>query len=120
MPVWEAKKAISNKEIVKKVEKAFGILKEWSALAKAHATDEQKQFAYRRAHGRLEVSLAACALDKRSREHLTLEDAGRQILDQFAKAVGGQLTPPPERMQQSAAEALSQPASSKTPPAAVS
>ena len=118
MPVSEAKKAISNKEIVKKVEKAFGILKEWSALAKAHATDEQKQFAYRRAHGRLEVSLAACALDKRSREHLTMEDAGRGILEEFAKDVGKEMVPPLEWMDKTSIETPS-PASSKVPSAAI-
>ena len=62
--------------------------------------------------------MAACVLDKKGREHLTMEDAGCEAVDQFATAVGVRLAHPTQWMQQSAG-APSQAASSKTPSAAV-
>ena len=90
----EAKRAMTNREVLQKALSVMKLLDQWTSLTKAYANDDNKQLKFLRAHGSLEVHLAACVLDKKNRTHDKMEDAARQTLQDFSKEVGVALAPP--------------------------
>ena len=90
----EAKRAMTNREVLQKALSAMKLLDQWTTLTKAYANDDNKQLKFLRAHGSLEVHLAACVLDKKNRTHDKMEDAARQTPQDFSKEVGVALAPP--------------------------
>ena len=105
---------MTNKEVVQKASCAMKLLDQWAAVTEPYANDETKQLVFQRAHGSLEVHLAACALDKKNRTHDKMEDAARQVLQDFANEIGVALATPSQWGQTQKKPSPKQPPSSNT------
>ncbi|CAJ1405563.1 unnamed protein product [Effrenium voratum] len=116
MPITatDAKRAMTNKEVVQKASCAMKLLDQWAAVTEPYANDETKQLVFQRAHGSLEVHLAACALDKKNRTHDKMEDAARQVLQDFANEIGVALATPSQWGQTQKKPSPKQPPSTNT------
>ena len=105
---------MTNKEVVQKASCAMKLLDQWAAVTEPYANDETKQLVFQRAHGSLEVHLAACALDKKNRTHDKMEDAARQVSQDFANEIGVALATPSQWGQTQKKPSPKQPPSTNT------
>ena len=60
----EAKKALTNKEVLKKVDEALVIASQWKAEARKHCSSPEEKQALENHFGKLEVILASIVLDE--------------------------------------------------------
>lgn len=84
----EAKKALTNKEVLKKVDEALVIASQWKAEAKKHCSSPEEKQALENHFGKLEVMLVSIVLDKKKRLHGTFAEAATHVMQELATALG--------------------------------
>ena len=92
----QAKKALSNKELLKDAVALVNIATQWKNLAQKFCADDRKQLTMKSHLGHLEVHLISVLLDRKKRTYETMGDAAKECMAELARETGATIPTLPD------------------------
>ena len=111
----QAKKALSNKELLKEAVNLVKVAAQWKNIAQTLCADEKKKLAMKSHMGDLEVHLISIFLDRKKRQYETMGQAARECMAELVTETGATIPTLPDEWSDSPQDGSSKPTKDDRP-----